>query len=140
MMQILRNIILLPVVENTSYTNYSTIIMYQMTVRLYHHTPLHCSDCSIATSVQGMYPTIIIVLVTIQKSHLESQFTYPGRPEEYSDAGRLAFASRPPNGSTERVTAIRGMTFVQSLPDDSSRSLTDSAEKTDGTQTLEKVA
>ena len=117
--------------------------MYQMTVSL-RHLPfsLHSDVLTTATFSKGMYPTIIIVLVTIQKSHLESQFTYPEIPQESSNTGRLSFASRslPHHGSAGRVTTIREMAFAQSLPDNSSRSLTDSTEKTEGIQTPGKAA
>ncbi|KAJ7659482.1 hypothetical protein B0H17DRAFT_1212876 [Mycena rosella] len=51
---IVKNTIILPTVENTAYTYYATVVMYQMT---------------------GMYPTLIIVLVALKNSHLEHQFT-----------------------------------------------------------------
>ncbi|KAJ6460514.1 hypothetical protein C8R45DRAFT_1029296 [Mycena sanguinolenta] len=54
---ILKNIIIIPRVEPTSYTDYATVVMYQMT---------------------GMYPTVIIILVALKKSHLEHQFTSYG--------------------------------------------------------------
>lgn len=77
-----------------------------------------------------MYPTVIIILVTLKKSHLEDQFTYPGS----SAAGSLPFAARVPPSSTwaatdddvrQRVT-LAGMTFGQN----SSRSISDG----DGTE------
>ncbi|KZV66277.1 hypothetical protein PENSPDRAFT_97250 [Peniophora sp. CONT] len=111
---ILRNIILLPVVENSPYTNYSALVMYQMT---------------------GMYPTVIIVLVTLQKSHLENQFTYPGIPEEQDAA--MSFASRASHGIAGRVT-IRDMVFVQNSSDVSSGSLNDSTSKTEGEKSSKK--
>jgi len=58
---ILKNVIIIPEVENTSYTDYAAVVMYQMT---------------------GMYPTLLIVFVALQKSHLEHQFTYPGTGEQ----------------------------------------------------------
>ncbi|KAJ6540729.1 hypothetical protein B0H19DRAFT_1269276 [Mycena capillaripes] len=54
---ILKNLIVLPVIEDTEYTDYAVLIMYQMT---------------------GMYPTVIIILVALKKSHLENQFTTYG--------------------------------------------------------------
>ncbi|KAJ7511151.1 hypothetical protein B0H11DRAFT_1954177 [Mycena galericulata] len=51
---ILKNIILVPNIEPTAYTDYASVIMYQVT---------------------GMYPTIIIILVALKRSHLENQFT-----------------------------------------------------------------
>ncbi|KAF7351740.1 hypothetical protein MSAN_01607200 [Mycena sanguinolenta] len=54
---ILKNIIIIPRIEPTSYTDYATVVMYQMT---------------------GMYPTVIIILVALKKSHLEHQFTSYG--------------------------------------------------------------
>ncbi|KAJ7664677.1 hypothetical protein DFH06DRAFT_1188336 [Mycena polygramma] len=60
---ILKNIIIIPQIEPTPYTNYANAVMYQVT---------------------GMYPTLIIILVALQKSHLESQFT------SYGDIARPA--------------------------------------------------
>ncbi|KAJ7362499.1 hypothetical protein DFH08DRAFT_930819 [Mycena albidolilacea] len=54
---ILRNIIIIPGVEPSAYTIYSTMVMYQVT---------------------GMYPTLIVILVALRKSHLEHQFTSYG--------------------------------------------------------------
>ncbi|VDC05836.1 unnamed protein product [Peniophora sp. CBMAI 1063] len=112
---ILRNIIVLPVVEGSPYTNYSAMVMYQMT---------------------GMYPTVIIVLVTLQRSHLENQFTYPA-PLDDPEA-RLSFASRALHGTSGRVTTIREMAFAQNLSGGSSGSLTESTAKTEGSRTLGK--
>ncbi|KAF5374387.1 hypothetical protein D9758_004604 [Tetrapyrgos nigripes] len=78
MNQIAKNIIIIPQVANTSYTNYAIMIMNQ---------------------VVGMYPTIIIVLVALHKSHTDHSFTYitesgpdrvsgfmSGKPSTYSTA------------------------------------------------------
>jgi len=54
---VLKNLIVLPVIEPTDYTDYAALVMYQMT---------------------GMYPTLIIILVALRKSHLENQFTSYG--------------------------------------------------------------
>ncbi|KAE9388883.1 hypothetical protein BT96DRAFT_1025279 [Gymnopus androsaceus JB14] len=51
----LKSIIVIPGVADTSYTNYAAVVMNQAT---------------------GMYPTVILVLVIFQRSHLDSQFTY----------------------------------------------------------------
>lgn len=80
-------------------------------------------------SMQGMYPTVIIVLVTLQKSHLENQFTYPGIPEDQNAA--LSFASRASHDIAGRVD-IRDMVFVQNSSDVSSGSLNVSTSKTEG--------
>jgi len=58
---ILKNIIIIPVVEPSAYTDYATVVMYQMT---------------------GMYPTVIIILVALKNSHLEHQFTGYGTPRD----------------------------------------------------------
>ncbi|KAJ7464308.1 hypothetical protein B0H11DRAFT_2285165 [Mycena galericulata] len=70
---ILKNIISLPVIENTAYIDYASLVMYQMT---------------------GMYPTVIIILVALKRSHLETQFTSyggasgrPGGRDLASDSG-----------------------------------------------------
>ncbi|KAF7350085.1 hypothetical protein MVEN_01310400 [Mycena venus] len=60
---ILKNIIIIPKVEPTAYTMYATVVMYQVT---------------------GMYPTLIVILVALRKSHLENQFT------SYGDASRTS--------------------------------------------------
>ncbi|KAJ7064202.1 hypothetical protein C8F01DRAFT_1275459 [Mycena amicta] len=51
---ILKNIIIIPQVEPTAYTEYATVVMNHVT---------------------GIYPTLIIILVALNKSHLEHQFT-----------------------------------------------------------------
>ncbi|KAJ7464310.1 hypothetical protein B0H11DRAFT_79858 [Mycena galericulata] len=74
---ILKNIIVLPVIEDTAYTDYASLVMYQMT---------------------GMYPTVIVILVALKKSHLETQFTTYGGATSHNDppGGRnLVFASGP---------------------------------------------
>jgi len=50
---VLKNLIVLPVIEPTEYTDYASLVMYQMT---------------------GMYPTLIIILVALKKLHIENQF------------------------------------------------------------------
>ncbi|KAF5360276.1 hypothetical protein D9758_009133 [Tetrapyrgos nigripes] len=75
---IAKNVIIVPQVANTSYTNYAIMIMNQ---------------------VVGMYPTIILVLVALHKSHTDHSFTYvaeagpdrvggfmSGKPSTYSTA------------------------------------------------------
>ncbi|KAJ7447438.1 hypothetical protein FB451DRAFT_1290323 [Mycena latifolia] len=51
---ILKNIIIIPAVEPTAYTQYANVVMNQVT---------------------GMYPTLIVILVALNKSHLEHEFT-----------------------------------------------------------------
>ncbi|KAJ8073311.1 hypothetical protein PM082_020186 [Marasmius tenuissimus] len=63
---ILRNIIVIHQLVKTPYTTYANQIMYQIT---------------------GMYPTIIIILVALQKSHLETQFTSYGGVSTQRDMG-----------------------------------------------------
>ncbi|VDC05837.1 unnamed protein product [Peniophora sp. CBMAI 1063] len=111
---ILRNIIVLPVVEGSPYTNYSAMVMYQMT---------------------GMYPTVIIVLVTLQRSHLENQFTYPDLPDD-SETG-LSFASPTQYGTDGRITSSREMAFAQNFLIETSGSITQS---TDGTESSTQIA
>ncbi|KAJ7221245.1 hypothetical protein GGX14DRAFT_429342, partial [Mycena pura] len=73
---ILKNIIIIPSVEPTSYTYYASVVMFQMT---------------------GMYPTLIIILVALRKSHLETQFTtYDGASTKNDD---IVFASHPSSGT-----------------------------------------
>ncbi|KAJ7885016.1 hypothetical protein B0H13DRAFT_2666910 [Mycena leptocephala] len=62
---ILKNLIVLPVIEPTEYTDYAVLVMYQMT---------------------GMYPTLIIILVALKKSHLENQFTSYGGDAAWTHA------------------------------------------------------
>ncbi|KAK7046358.1 hypothetical protein R3P38DRAFT_3421014 [Favolaschia claudopus] len=50
---ILKNIIIIPQVEPTAYTNYANVVMYQVT---------------------GMYPTVLVVLVALRKSQVENEF------------------------------------------------------------------
>ncbi|KAJ6555298.1 hypothetical protein B0H10DRAFT_1220361 [Mycena sp. CBHHK59/15] len=78
---ILKNIIILPVIEDTAYTDYASVVMYQMT---------------------GMYPTLIIILVALKKSHLENQFTsYGGATSHNSIPGgrNMVFGSGPTNSA-----------------------------------------
>jgi len=78
---ILKNIIIIPNIEPTAYTNYAIVIMYQMT---------------------GMYPTILICLVALRKSHLEHQFTAYGD----GDVSTRNVTSR--TSSTARRTPVFG--------------------------------
>ncbi|KAJ6608459.1 hypothetical protein B0H10DRAFT_2067672 [Mycena sp. CBHHK59/15] len=78
---ILKNIIILPVIEDTAYTDYASVVMYQMT---------------------GMYPTLIIILVALKKSHLENQFmSYGGATSHNSIPGgrNMVFGSGPTNSA-----------------------------------------
>ncbi|KAJ6484582.1 hypothetical protein DFH09DRAFT_397258 [Mycena vulgaris] len=67
---ILKNILIIPAVEPTPYTAYATVIMNQ---------------------VVGMYPTIIIILVALNKSHLDREF----RSSDDATKGSMIFASGP---------------------------------------------
>ncbi|KAJ7119913.1 hypothetical protein C8R43DRAFT_959987 [Mycena crocata] len=72
-----KNIIVLPVIKDTAYTDYASLIMFQVT---------------------GMYPTVIIILVALalRMSHLENQFTSYGAVTTRSQPGDgLIFASVP---------------------------------------------
>ncbi|KAJ7435272.1 hypothetical protein FB451DRAFT_1464395 [Mycena latifolia] len=76
---IVKNIIIIPSVEDTAYTYYATVLMYQIT---------------------GMYPTLVIILVALQKSHLEHQFTNYGGAAGRNSIGSsgacdVVFASGP---------------------------------------------
>lgn len=74
--QILKNLIVLPVIEPTEYTDYAVLVMYQMTVCAPTYHP-YSSGVKFPLP-QGMYPTLIIILVALKKSHLENQFTSYG--------------------------------------------------------------
>ncbi|KAJ6514046.1 hypothetical protein DFH09DRAFT_1197032 [Mycena vulgaris] len=76
---ILKNIIIIPAIEPTPYTAYATVVMNQ---------------------VVGMYPTIIIILVALKKSHLEHEFYSCGGDAD----GSMVFASRPPSARTLSVS------------------------------------
>ncbi|KAL0057852.1 hypothetical protein AAF712_015502 [Marasmius tenuissimus] len=80
---ILKNIIVIPQLVKTPYTTYANQIMYQMT---------------------GMYPTVIIILVALQKSHLETQFTSYGG---VSTGRGIVFGSGP-TSTTAVSSRIRG--------------------------------
>ncbi|KAE9402384.1 hypothetical protein BT96DRAFT_552681 [Gymnopus androsaceus JB14] len=71
---ILKSIIIIPGVANTSYTNYAIMVMNQAI---------------------GMYPTVILVLVAFQRSHLDSQFTY--------NTTTSSFSSLPSSNRTAQV-------------------------------------
>ncbi|KAJ7206309.1 hypothetical protein GGX14DRAFT_568281 [Mycena pura] len=71
---ILKNIIVIPNVEPTSYTDYASMVMYQVT---------------------GMYPTLIIILIALRKSHLEYQFTVYGDGDSTVQNDEVVFASHP---------------------------------------------
>ncbi|KAF9256467.1 hypothetical protein L218DRAFT_1081347 [Marasmius fiardii PR-910] len=88
---ILKNIIIIPQVMDTSYTIYASVIMYQMT---------------------GMYPTVLIILVALHKSHLESQFTSYGGTTSSKD---IVFVSGPTSATAVSSTGhcVRsGFTFT----------------------------
>ncbi|KAJ6518545.1 hypothetical protein DFH09DRAFT_1194114 [Mycena vulgaris] len=76
---ILKNIIIIPAVGSTPYTAYATVVRNQ---------------------VVGMYPTIIIILVVLKKSHLEHEFRSCGGDMDDS----MVFASRPPSARTLSVS------------------------------------
>ncbi|KAF9265017.1 hypothetical protein L218DRAFT_997974 [Marasmius fiardii PR-910] len=89
---ILKNIIVIPQVVDTSYTTYANLIMYQMT---------------------GMYPTVIIILVALRKSHLENQFTTYGSTSPKD----IVFASGPTSTTAASSTGhhVRGHSFTTSI-------------------------
>ncbi|KIK57321.1 hypothetical protein GYMLUDRAFT_61336 [Collybiopsis luxurians FD-317 M1] len=67
---ILKNIIIIPGVANTSYTNYAVVVMNQAV---------------------GMYPTVILVLVVLQKSHIDNKFQLAGDSDTVT-TGPVRFA------------------------------------------------
>ncbi|KAJ6528619.1 hypothetical protein DFH09DRAFT_1185765 [Mycena vulgaris] len=68
---ILKNIIIIPKIEPTAYTDYASVLMYQLT---------------------GMYPTLIIILVALHNSHLETQFTSYGEATTHGAGPNIVFA------------------------------------------------
>ncbi|KAK6984851.1 hypothetical protein R3P38DRAFT_3103168 [Favolaschia claudopus] len=87
---ILKNIIIIPQVEPTAYTNYANVVMYQVT---------------------GMYPTVwghttvLVVLVALRKSQVENQF------KSYHDADtdirtRRTNSTKPSSGVTITPSAL----------------------------------
>ncbi|KAF9062285.1 hypothetical protein BDP27DRAFT_1428064 [Rhodocollybia butyracea] len=70
---ILKSVVL--IVVHTSYTNYAVMVMNQAI---------------------GMYPTIILLLVALQKSHLDHQFSYAAYDSKYAvPENPLPFAAAP---------------------------------------------
>ncbi|TFK90272.1 hypothetical protein K466DRAFT_395180 [Polyporus arcularius HHB13444] len=74
---LLNVIVLIPVLNSGTVFYYVTLFMQQIT---------------------GMYPTAVIVLVALQKSQLDHQFTYP--PAMESEENSLPFAVNVPQGAT----------------------------------------
>ncbi|RPD57863.1 hypothetical protein L226DRAFT_540174 [Lentinus tigrinus ALCF2SS1-7] len=74
---LLNVIVLIPVLNSGTVFFYVTLFMQQIT---------------------GMYPTAVIVLVALQKSQLDHQFTYP--PAMDSDEHSLPFTVNVPHGAT----------------------------------------
>ncbi|KIK57320.1 hypothetical protein GYMLUDRAFT_61335 [Collybiopsis luxurians FD-317 M1] len=74
---ILKNIIIIPGVANTSYTNYAIFVMNQAVVSFSESDNFDQSHAYIHISLlQGMYPTVILVLVVLQRSHIDNKFQY----------------------------------------------------------------
>ncbi|KAF5391004.1 hypothetical protein D9757_004037 [Collybiopsis confluens] len=118
-----KNVIIIPGVADTSYTNYAIFTMNQAV---------------------GMYPTVILVLVALQRSHIEFQFTYDSSKNTAGNQdGSITFSrvTQPDwhttsaatrNGgasdimvTVERSTTISGMQYAHSFSDGSSDSFTE---------------
>ena len=56
---------------------------------------------------QAIYPTIILIIITLQKSHVEHQFSYP--LEVISTAENMSFAV-PRSGNTGICTGMQTST------------------------------
>ena len=78
--------------------------MYQVTVYL---LPTSVSPCSLNAVLQGIYPTLIVILVALKKSHLENQFTSYGDVTSRTNTtiGRSAVFSPSAWGPTRFISA-----------------------------------
>ncbi|KAF9067918.1 hypothetical protein BDP27DRAFT_1327992 [Rhodocollybia butyracea] len=89
---ILKNVIIIPQVSPTPYVNYANFIM---------------------NIVVGMYPTLILILVALQRSHLEYQFQYES--DDSANTGPLRFA--PATSLQQSVSNVSvGGNMVVSIP------------------------
>ncbi|KAJ7075512.1 hypothetical protein B0H15DRAFT_866739 [Mycena belliarum] len=97
---ILKNVIIIPSVEGSAYTYYATVFMYQIT---------------------GMYPTLIIILVALNQSHLEHQFTGyrggQGNTVTSSAARDIVFASAPKSSALSVKVAKKVLVASDSRTD-----------------------